>query len=292
MPIDTQESILRVYLERVVGYDLLCFKDAERAFKLMVDANQFDKFMRSLDPLRWQDTISKLEQFREQFSPKHAEPGALTLLNLLADMPHRSPTSDVRPTAVVANIISHLLKTVGNAGSISCVAKRLLPSVKSFYSKTVLVGLIGHREDFGGDALISETVVVGLEAELVDEIRVATPDELACERRLAAVFHFARTVADEHGEQFDLDSSPKVTLAVLLSGLTVHRSASGETRSPNWPFLTHLYGNEGVLKERIENICQQFEVVKPWLESRGIALDDAESTIELAQEYARGCRSA
>ena len=286
-----QESILRVYLERVVGYDLLCFKDAERAFEVMTDANRFNNFMRSLDSSRWQDIISKLEQLREQFRPKHAESGALVLLNLLADMPHRSPTSDVRPTAVVVNIVSHLLKTVGGADSISGTAERLLPLVISFYSKTMLVGLIGHREDFGGDALVSETVATVLETKLIDEIRVTPPDKLAREQRLAAVFHFARMVADEHGKQFELDSSPKVTLAVLLSGLAVHRSASGVSRSPDWRFLTRLYGNETVLKERIKNMCEQFEVLKPWFESRGIALDDAERVIELAQEYARGCRS-
>ena len=286
-----QESILRVYLERVEGYDLLCLKDAERAFELMADANQFNNFIRSLDSSRWQDTISKLEELREQFGPKHVESGALVLLNLLADMPHRSPTSDVRPTEVVADIVSYLLKTAGGADSISGTVERLLTSMNSLYSKTMLVGLIGHREDFGGDALVSETVAKVFETKLIDEIRVAPPEELACEQRLAAVFHFARTVADEQGEQFDLDSSPKVTFAVHLSGLSVHRSASGETRSPDWRFLTRLYGNETVLKERIENMCEQFEVLKPWFESHRIALDDAESIIELAQAHATGCRS-
>ena len=284
-----QESILRVYLERIEGYDLLCLKDAERAFGFMADANQFNNFIRSLDSSQWQDTIAKLEQFREQFRPKHAESGVLVLLNLLADMPHRSPTSDVRPTAVVANIVSHLLKVVGGADSISIAAERLLPSMKSLYSKSMLVGLIGHREDFRGDALVSETVATVFESKLVDEIRAAPPDELAREQRLAAVFHFARMVADEQGEQFELDSSPRVTLAVLLSGLAVHRSASGETRSPDWRFLTRVYGNETVLKERVQNMCEQFEALKPWFESRGIALNDAESILKLAQAYARGC---
>ena len=105
------------------------------------------------------------------------------------------------------------------------------------------------------------------------------------------VFHFARTVADEHEEQFDLDSSPKVTLAVLLSGLAIHRTGSGETRSPDWRYLTDLYGNKTVLKERIENMCEELELLKPWFENRGIAPDDAEGAIELAQEYVRGCRS-
>ena len=286
-----QESILRVYLERVQGYDLLCFKDAERAFEFMAHAGQFNTFIRSLDSSRWQDIISKLEEFREQFRLKHADSGVLVLLNLLADMPHRSPTSDVRPTAVVLNVVSHLLKTLGSADAISDAVERLLPSMNSLYSKTILVGLIGHREDFGGDALVSETVATDFETKLINEIRAAPSDELAREQRLAAVFHFARMVADEQGERFDIDSSPKVTLAVLLSGLTIHRTSSGETRSPDWRYVTHLYGNKTVLNERIENMCEELELLKPWFGNRGIAPEDADSAIELAQEYARGCRS-
>ena len=147
----------------------------------MADANQFNNFIRSLDSSRWQDTVSKLEELREQFGPKHVESGALVLLNLLADMPHRSPTSDVRPTEVVADIVSHLLKTVGGADAILGAVKRLLPSMNSLYSKTMLIGLIGHREDFGGEALVSETVATDFETKLIDEIRLAAPDKLARE---------------------------------------------------------------------------------------------------------------
>ena len=67
---------------------------------------------------------------------------------------------------------------------------------------------------------------------------------------------------------------------------------SGLDRTPtlSWSHLTSLYGDEATLKQRIGSLNTQFGDLKPWIECRGILLDDSLSLLELANKYLSGWR--
>ena len=90
------EHILRLYLERVAGPDLLVFHDAERALARMTDREILDAFMRLLKPTQWQPIVWNLCSLSDRFRPEHVEPGIVVLLNLWPEMPER-PFQTTRP---------------------------------------------------------------------------------------------------------------------------------------------------------------------------------------------------
>ena len=51
-----------------------------------------------------------------------------------------------------------------------------------------------------------------------------------------------------------------------------------------------MYGGEDVLETRFSDLKARFEILKPWLETRPIPLDEAEQLLELADRYLSGWR--
>ena len=287
--------VLRLYLERTVSPELLAFHDAERAFGSMADRDGLNGFIRSLDPARWQDVLSNLCRLKDRFQPEHVEPGVIVSLNLWPDMTERSSSLGFLDDTIgtVRRITLGLLRALEDAAAVEAAVRRILPEVTSLSAKVELVLLIGYRKDTG-HKLVSETVAHEFETMLGEQIRSAPTDDLAREHRLWRVFYFAKDTREPSEEALDIDDSPKLTFALL-------RSARGETitgslgshavsKSPTlmWNVLVDLCGSETALKERIERLAAKREALKPWFENRGIALDDAESVIELAQQYAGG----
>ena len=289
--------VLRLYLERTVSPELLAFHDAERALARMADHDGLNGFMRSLDPARWQDVLSNLRRLEDRYRPEHVELGVIVLLNLWPDMPEQSSGLGFLDDTIgtVREITLGLLRALEDAAAIEAAVRRILPEVTSLSAKLELVLLIGYRKDTGRK-LVSETDAQEFARMLGEEIRSTPTDDLAQEHSLWRILYFAKDTLEPSEEALDIDDSPRLTFALL-------RSARGEAttgslgsraviRSPslNWNVLVDLYDSETVLKERIERLGAQREALKPWFESRGIALDDAEIVIELAKKYAGGWR--
>ena len=289
------ENVLRFYLERVASEDLLTFYDAERAVARMADHDDLDAFMRSLDPARWQDIVSSLKYFENKFRQEHVEPGIVVLLNLLPDMPDQALTFLHDSLAIVRSITLPLLGKPENAEAVEAAVRRILPKVTGISSKLELVLQVGHREN-SGHRLISEEPAAKFETMLREEIRAASVDVLAEERNLARLYWFARASTDPSEDTLDIKNSPKLTFALLRSVRSEMTTAPAGSRAVdrtpvlNWDLLTNLYGDEATLEQRIRSLNARFEDLKPWIESRGISLDDAKSLLELANKYLRGCR--
>ena len=288
-------SVLRLYLERTVSPELLAFHDAGRALARMADLDELNGFIRSLDPARWQDVLSNLCRLEDKFRPEHVEPGVIVLLNLWPDMPERSSglgfLDDTR--GAIRKVTLALLRALEGVAAIEAAVRCILPEVTSLSAKVELVLLIGYRKDTG-HKLVSETAAHEFETMLGEQIRSAPTDDLAQEYRLWRVLYFAKDTLEPSEEASGIDDSPKLTFALLRSarGETITGSSGSRavSRSPTlmWDVLVDLYGSETLLKERIERLRAQREALKPWFENRGIALDDAESVIELAQKYVGG----
>ena len=114
-------------------------------------------------------------------------------------------------------------------------------------------------------------------------MRSASVDTLAGEHELVRLFLRVKQVAGPPESPFKIDSSPKLTLALLRAAYDEIRSqAEGSRavqRSPRlaWDTLTELYGDEATLKERIESL-------------KDARLDGADDLLELADKYLGGWR--
>ena len=290
------EPILRCYLERVSGDDLLAFHDAGRAFELMTDCEALHQFMRSLDPSRWRNVIEHLMEFENRFQEKHVVPGTVVLLNLLPDIPEKSSFSpDVQP--IVDRTVLRLLKVLKDADAVeNAVRRRILPEVTMLSSRVGLVLNIGHQESAGGSKLVSETAAAEFEKALYEEIGSASSDDLAGDRNLTQVFRFAKAVADSLGRPlFKIPDSPKLNFTLLAdyarTAWTGLETPSGwkdalERGQGYWDPLIEIYGGEEVLKARVENLRTQFETLKPWIvETQKMPLDTAVRLLDLADKF-------
>ena len=233
------EDILRLYMERVVGGDLPAHYDAERAFTHMSDRNALDQFIRSLKPERWQDVIYKLSNL--EFHRKHVEPGLTVLFNLFPEFPDNSrsrypvqktvnnitlngsqaiPIHQVNRYArgAVNRCASRLLSVLENPAEIKAVLSRIIPDLKSLYSKTELVRLlreiVKQRND---DSFLSETEIAEFEDVLLKGVLTMSADDLARERNLVWDLNFITGIANRLDLSFidKIDNTPEVTLAVF-----------------------------------------------------------------------------
>ena len=292
------EHVLRLYLERVTSPDLLAFHDAERALARMIDHNGLNEFIRSLEPVRWQDVVSNLCDLSDQFRPEHVEPGIIVLLNLWPDMPERQSGSSILGNdtrGIVRTATYLLLRRLEDTAAVGSVVRRILPEVTSLSSKVELVLLVGHRED-SGHKLVSETVASEFETMLRNEIRAASAGDLAKEREPSRVLVFAKHYGGSSEEPFDIDDSPKLTFALLRSVRWEATAASSVSLTITLlpalgpEALVDLYGGKEALETRINDLKARFESLKPWIETRRIPLDEAEQLLDLADRYLSGSR--
>ena len=68
------------------------------------------------------------------------------------------------------------------------------------------------------------------------------------------------------------------------------RRGVGRSAVLNWDRQIDLYGSKELLETRINDLEAAFDTLQPWIESRGIPLDEAERLLELAERYLNGWR--
>ena len=276
------EDILRLYLERFVNENLQAVTEAEQAWEYIADRGSFDKYLRSLDQSRLQDVIASLEVFEEQFAAEHVVPGTIVLLNLLP-LPERERGMFDWPSRIsITRVVLRLLRSLNDHAKVEKAVREILPELKSLSSKLELINIVGYRERVG-HKLVSERMASEFEKAWSEEVRSASVDTLAGEHELLRIILRMKQIASPPESQFEIDNSPKLTLALLRAAYDEIRSqAEGSRavkRSPRlaWDTLTKLYGDEATLKERIESLKEA-------------RLDGADELLELADEYLGGRR--
>ncbi|MDQ3571459.1 MAG: KAP family NTPase [Actinomycetota bacterium] len=277
------EAVLRLYLERTVGEALTNFLDAERAWAAMADRSALDGFLRSLDPQRLEDVIASLEAYEDQYGPEHVVPGAVVLLNLLPDLPGRERGMfDVDGRLVVSRVTYRLLRSFGDPDEVRRAVDAILPELSTLSAKFEVISDIGHREG-AGHKLVPEEVAKAFEAEWRSEVRQASSSELIRDPDLLRVLIFAREAATDAEPSLEVPSDPEVTAAVLRTSRTEVRGQAMGTRAVRrsarlpWDVLVQLYGDEKILKARLEELKASDTEVDPDL-------------TELAGQYAGGWR--
>lgn len=278
------EEVLRYYLERVAGEGFQAFLDAERALARMADREEFDKYLRSIDPGRLNDVIASLADFEDQFLPEHVEPGTIVLLNLLPELPERQRgILDLPPELIVGGVITRLLRSLKDPDKVEEAVRNILPHVTTLSAKQKLISVVGHRKG-AGHKLVSEAAAKKLEEEWRSEVRSASIELLAKERQLLRILLLAKREAEPTERAVVIPHSPAITLALLRSARSeVQSLAMGSRavrRSPRlaWDALVELYGDEQVLRDRIEEL----KATQP------PSLD--EQLLQLAEKYLGGWR--
>lgn len=276
------EDILRLYLERITNENLQAVMGAEQAWQHIADRNTFDNYLRSIDSSKLQDVIASLEMFEEQFAAEHVVPGTIVLLNLLPLPERQRGLFDCPPRVAIIRVVSRLLKSLNDPTSIERAVCQILPELKSLSSKLALIDMVGHRRDVC-HKLVSKEMSLEFEKAWREEVRSASVDALVDEHELLWVFLYTKQTADPSEGPFHIDSSPKLTLALLRAARSETLSQSvgswAVQRSPRlaWDELVGLYGDEAKLKERIKNL----KVAK---------LDGSDELLELAGKYLDGYR--
>ena len=276
------EDILRLYLERFANENLQANRRAEQAWEYISDRDAFDNYLCSLDQSKLQDVIASLEIFEEQFASEHVVPGTIVLLNLLP-LPERERGMFDWPSRIsVTRVVLRLLRSLKDPTKVEKAVCQILPELKSLSSKLELINIVGHRERVG-HKLVSEQIASEFEKAWSEEVRSASVDTLAGEHELLRIILRMKQIASPPESQFEIDNSPKLTLALLRAAYDEIRSqvegSRAVKRSPRlaWNTLTELYGDEATLKERIESLKEA-------------RLDGADELLELADEYLGGRR--
>lgn len=277
------KDILRFYLERVAGDQLLAFSEAEIAWSKIADKDEFESYLKSLPEERLQDVISSLEAYEEEFGPEHVVNATVVLLNLLPNIPERQKGMfGFGTTTTVTRVVYRFIRALQSSTAVETAVQEIFPQVESLYSKHELTTIVGHREG-AGHKLVSENLAKTIEKERRDEIRAATPEELANETSLLRIFLFIQKTSEPDEPELIIPNSSLVTHALLKSARSEVRSQSWDSRAVQryprlaWDILVSLYGDEDILRARIEDL-------------KASTAEEASDLLELTDKYLSGWR--
>lgn len=275
-------SILRFYLERIVGQQLSTFSLAEAIFPSMTDASAFRAALRTLPRERLEDVIAALEPFEDLFTEEQLEPSLETLLNIIPSLPERQlGMFDFAPKTVVLRIVYRLMRK-HSPNILEKAVRQVLPRLQSLSSKAELISMVGHRQGVGQE-LVSETSARELEASWRAEVRGTGNNVLAKEHDLLRIMIDSRQHAEAGEPIVELNLDPPVTLALLKSAFSETRmqmmGGREIKREPRlaWDLLVEVVGGEHKLVGAIEMLDS-------------VWTPENEKFIVLARNYASGWR--
>ena len=281
------DQVFRYYLERVASRDLLAFHEAERIFVQMANRNSLERVMHMLDATEQGSVISHLKYFEDQFEPMHVEPSVIVLFNLLPRMPAPIEKDFDNVRGDISNLTVLLLKRLEDSVEMEGTVRRILSELTSLSCKTDLILLVGYNQD-RGHKLLAESSAFQLEEKLREEIRSVSAEDLVNEYDLKQVLSFVIQRAVARETLFEIPWDDRVTFSVLWS---IYNQSLGNSKSLDWKLLVELYGGKGKLKTRIGKLDSAFSDLGPWVESRNIALYEAESLRALAVKHVSGWES-
>ena len=277
------KEILRYYLERVVGEELQAFSYAEIAWSVITNKAEFEAYLKSLPIERLQDVISSLEAYEEDFAEQHVIPGTVVLLNLLPQLPNRQRGMfELDTRLVVGRVVYRLVRALKEPEVIAAAVTEILPQVQSLSSKQELITDVGYREG-AGHKLVTKDAAKAFELEWRDQVRSASPEELARETDLLRTLLLVKRESDPGEPQLMIPDSTGVTYSLLKSARSEVRSQSMGSRAVRlkprlaWDILIDLYGDENVLRVRIDQLKES-------------SPDEIGDLFELADKYLSGWR--
>lgn len=266
------ESLLRLYLERVVSPKLGAHLAAEQAFKRLGSRAELNEFLRSLAHEAIEDTIGGLLTFEEDFRPEHVVPGVVVLLNLLPDIPERTRSMfDFGTRLTVTRVTYRLLRSLKDQDRTERATRQILPELELLSAKWEVISDVGYHEG-SGHRLVSEEVAAQLESEWRTEVRDSSTDRLAADPELLRVFLVARKHRSDSEAEIVVPDAPQITHRLLKSSRsdTISQSLGSYAihREPRlaWSALVAVYAGEDALVRRVNELLASQELVDSSLE--------------------------
>jgi hypothetical protein len=265
-------EILRLYLERIPGSQLLAFTDAERAFTMLDDEAALDRLLRSMQIERLEDIIAALKHYRDDFTPQSARPATVVLLNLIPLLPER-PRGFLGADArlVVTRVVLQLLRRLPDEDSVARAVHEALPRISTLSSRFQLITIVGHREN-AGHKLVSTSEASRLENELIDQLQSAEAAQLAKEWGLLSVLVWALHRMPGDTSLLPTKDDNELNSAILMAAKTEVRSQTLDSRTVKrearlaWEdFLVPVYGGEreiGRIVAKLEEANGETKVTK------------------------------
>lgn len=254
------EDVLRLYLERVASPGLERFRLVEGAWQVLDQADAFGKYLRRIDPEQLRDVIAGLETYEDEYRTEHVVPGVAVLLNVLPMLPdEKRGMFDFGPQMVVGRVTYRLLRSLKDKALVLQKVEEILPKLDALWLKLDLLTTVGHREN-AGHGLISVDAAATLERRWRDEVRAATPEQLALEGRLAQVLHTCKRDRAEDEPELSVPDTPEITLAILQDSygevLSQAMGSRAVKRKPRlaWEVLVELVGDEEALAQRVAHL--------------------------------------
>lgn len=280
------KDILGLYMERVASADLTAFDEAEKAYAILADQKELDKFLRSVDKGVLQDVVEALTSYDRTYPAEAVVPASVVLLNLVPDIPERPKDiwtfTDARIT--VTRVVLRLLRQLEKPEPIEEAVIKIMPQVTTLSSKLELVRLIGYKEG-SGHKLVSEDASKRLENELNAEVRAAGTRKLASEWDLMRLL-LAVERSDSTGDPVTLSATSPALNANILKGASYvaqsqtmgDRAVKKETRLA-WDVLIEVLGDEDRVRSAVKA-------------ARKLEQDDKKlkEVIELTEKYLGGWR--
>lgn len=277
------EDILRLYLERVAGEGLLAFTDAEHVWSYMSRRDLMERYFSTVDADRLQDVIAALEVYEEQFKPEQVAPSCIVLLNIMPTLPQKQRGMfDFGTDLTVTRVVYRLIKSLADPIVIEANVLQILPELASLSAKIALIEMVGYQESIG-HKLISEDAAKSLENAWQNEVMNTSANKLVQEHDLIRIILLTKRKNGTAKKQFDIDSSPALTLAILRSAKSESKSQPFGSRAIRrvpqlaWGVLIKIYNDEETLKARIENLKEA-------------RLDNTDEVLALADKYLSGWR--
>jgi hypothetical protein len=197
----------------------------------MADQAALDSYLHSLDVERLQDVISSLEVYEDKYTPEHAVPGIIVLLNLLPELPRRqSGMFDFDARIVIGRVIYRLARVLKDPKAIEEAVQKILPQLTTLSAKEELISVIGYREG-AGQKLVSESTANRFEQDWREEVRSASVDTLVEERELLRIMLRAKRDADPTETTIEIPDSYHMTLALLRSAYSEVQSQTLGSRA-------------------------------------------------------------
>lgn len=269
------QSIFRLYLERVGNEGTSALSRAREAFKFMSNQRNFGRYMRNIDQMRLLDAIDRLGNLEEEYQPEHARPGIVVLLNLLSNLPRRVEGRGSHGyDQSIKRVVAGLLETQTTADAVDKLVKDILPKVTSLSSKWMLFDQIKSKS--ANSEVFLDAIVQECRSHLLDAILSASIDHLAGERSIRNILSFK----DEEFRKKMIDrirnkKSSKMTFAILYISYN-------EVPGNAWPYLKDIYGEENLIRAKIDHLQSEFGKLKPWIKNLPMDFGQAERLLEKA----------
>ena len=265
------KPILRLYLERFKGGELLAHGDAQRALRCMHDLSSLKNLFQEISPTMWRHVLAHLSGFSpEQFAKEDIDSALVVFWSLLDD--RSLDEDDNRSLFKVIQRTTLRLSNVyrGDSKGRDVMLIRVMSKLGTLTTKVRFVGLVARNDE--QFRIVSQMSARQLKRSLRTQIGSACVDVLLKERDLTVIFESAHDLL-EGLPPIVMPNDPALTFALILHANHI------------WDRLERLFGGRDTLVEKIRDLVSRRDEVTQRIERQGISHEEVSHEFRLLKEW-------